>query len=145
MRTLALFLIMALLLGAASCSKEHGELLDSFAAIPELTEARLGGANADSVYLSWTYPHAADVDEYRIYVGIYINFGYAEFDELIFTGLATTDTSFVYYDEYLPYEDEELCEQFGLCDSIYKYTYFRISAMVGGEEGKLGWRFFPGW
>ncbi len=144
MRTLALFFGLALLLGLGSCSKEHGDLIADFPAMPEITGARLAGAEADSVYLSWTYAGARAVDEYRIYVGVRVNYGYGIFDTLGFWA-ATGEQNFAYQDPGLASVDPDLCEQFGVCDSAYKYAYFRVSAVVGGEEGIPGWRTSPAW
>ena len=135
----ALFAVLALTLGA--CSKEHGELIGDFP-LPQVQSAQL--ADAQSVQLEWDVPDADGVDEYRIYVGIYANLGYAELDTMALHG-STTETSYLYVDPGLAHVDEALCESALLCDSLYKYSYFRVSAVRGGSEGVPGPRAFPSW
>lgn len=147
--TLGAFLTLGLLLGA--CSKEHGELLSSFP-LPLISEAKL--ASAESVQLTWSVDDPIGVEEYRIYAGIYANLGFSELDTMSLAGTAT-GTSYLFEDEDLdevnPWigndgeNDIYLCDDFGLCDSLYRYTYFRVSAVRGGLEGQPGPRVFPSW
>lgn len=136
---LILFALFVLLAGA--CSKEHGELLNGFP-LPRISEARLTGP--ESVQLRWSVQDAASVEEYRLYVGIYANLGYAALDTMTLAA-ATDADSYVYVDTALDSISEEYCDQAQLCDSLYRYTYFRVSAVRGGFEGVPGPRVFPGW
>lgn len=138
-RTLAIALACtAFTLALGSCSKEHDELLSRFP-LPMITGAQR--VDAESVQLDWTVEDAADVEEYRLYVGLYANLGFAVLDSMAFYA-STASTSFLYEDPGLAYVDEELCEEAGLCDSLYAYTYFRVSAVRDGEEGVPGPRAF---
>ncbi len=135
----ALFVALALALGA--CSKEHGELVGDFP-LPRIESARL--ADAQSVQLEWNVPDAAGVEEYRVYVGLYANLGYAVLDTMALEG-STTETSYLYIDPGLAFVDSALCATAFLCDSLYKYSYFRVSAVRGGVEGVPGPKIFPSW
>lgn len=140
----SLLMLLALLLGA--CSNEHGELLADFP-LPTIDEARLTGP--ESVTLNWSVPDAAGVEEYRVYVGVYANLGYTVLDEMEQVDV-TSEPSYLYTDPLLDEVNYEidglfLCDDLGLCDSLFKYTYFRVSAVRAGEEGVPGPRIFPGW
>ena len=139
-------LLILLVLALGACSNEHGELLDAFP-LPRIDEARLTGP--ESVNLSWNIPDAGGVEEYRVYVGIYANLGYTVLDQMEEVAV-TTDPSYLYTDpllDELNYEIDGLflCDDFLLCDSLYTYTYFRVSAVRGGEEGVPGPRTFASW
>jgi len=128
--------LVALALG--SCSKEHEELVGGFP-LPRITTAQR--VDAESVQLEWSVEDAAAVDEYRVYVGLYANLGYAVLDSMAFWQ-ATDQPELLYEDPGLAYVDSALCEQAGLCDSLYAYTYFRVSAVRAGSEGVAGPRAF---
>ncbi|MBM4119066.1 hypothetical protein FJ251_15290 [bacterium] len=124
---------LTLLLG--SCSKEHEDLLTVLEGpVPKITLAQR--LDPESVQLEWTVPNAGGVDEYRLYVGLYVNLGYAVLDSMAFWQ-ATSEPELLYEDPGLAYVDPVLCEQAGLCDSLYVYTYFCVSAVRGGEESLL--------
>ncbi len=140
----ALLIMLVLALGA--CSNDHGELLDAFP-LPQLDAAQMTGP--ESVALSWNLPDAGSVEEYRVYVGIYANLGYTELDDMREVDV-TTEPNYLYSDPLLDEVNYEIdgifmCDDLGLCDSLYKYTYFRISAVRGGVEGVPGPRVFAGW
>jgi hypothetical protein len=139
-------LLIALSAVLGACSNEHGELLDAFP-LPTIHEARMTGP--ESVTLNWDLPDAGSVEEYRVYVGVYANLGYTELDEMQEVAV-TTEPSYLYSDPLLDevnYEIDGLfmCDDLGLCDSLFKYTYFRVSAVRGGAEGVPGPRIFAGW
>ena len=136
--SLALFAFALAGLALGACTKEHDALLGSFP-LPVISEARL--VDPQSVQLEWSVADAAGVDEYRVYVGIYANLGFAVLDSMAFFEAAPT-TRYLYVDPGLSYVDEDLCDQVGLCDSLYTYTYFRVSAVRGGSEGVPGPRVF---
>jgi hypothetical protein len=138
-RTLLLALAFtALALALGSCSKEHEELLNAFP-LPMITSAQR--VDAESVQLEWSVEDAATVEEYRLYVGLYANLGFTELDvDSLYT--ATTATSFLYEDPGLAYVDDELCAEAGLCDTLYTYAFFRVSAVRDGVEGVPGPRAF---
>ncbi len=128
----------ASLLALGSCSKEHEELLADFP-LPVITSAQRVGT--ESVQLEWRVADAAGVDEYRLYVGLYANLGFTELDvDSLYT--ATAATSYLYEDPGLAYIDEDLCAEIGLCDTLYTYAYFRVSAVRAGAEGLRGPRAF---
>ena len=127
------FTALTLVLG--SCSKEHEDVLAVLEApVPRITSAQR--MDTESVQLEWTVADAAGVDEYRLYVGLYANLGFTELDvDSLYT--TTTETSYLYEDPGLAYVDADLCEQAGLCDTLYTYAYFCVSAVRGGNESLL--------
>lgn len=131
-------MLMLLALALGSCTKEHEELVGGFP-LPRITTAQR--VDPESVQLEWSVEDAAGVDEYRVYVGLYANIGYAVLDSMAFWQ-ATDQPELLYEDPGLAYVDSSLCEQAGLCDSLYAYTYFRVSAVRGGSEGVPGPRAF---
>ena len=137
MRILALSFLAALCLMLGSCSKEHGDLIDTLPVNPEITSLTFHGVPVDSVALAWDYADDDAVDEYRIYMGMYISLG-GGIDDTLCLG-STSARSFGYKDAGLGVEDEDFCD-FGLCDPAYTYTYFRVSAVINGVEGTPGWR-----
>ncbi len=139
-----LFALLALALGA--CSNEHGELLDAFP-LPMIESAQMTGPEA--VTVSWDLPDPGGVEEYRVYVGVYANLGYTVLDDMQQTAI-TTEPGYLYTDPLLDEVNYEIdgifmCDDLGLCDSLYKYTYFRVSAVRGGVEGVPGPRVFAAW
>ena len=123
----------ALTVALGSCSKEHEELFGGEGP-PRITSAQRMGT--ESVQLEWTAPDAAGVDEYRLYVGLYVNLGYAVLDTMAFYE-ATAASDFLYEDPGLATVDADLCEQFGICDTLYTFAYFCVSATRDGSEGPL--------
>jgi hypothetical protein len=94
------------------------------------------------VHLTWSYVDHATVDEYRVYVGLYIDFGYGVFDTLVLEG-TTADREFFYDDPGLALESEEICEALDLCDPLYTYTQFRVTAVNNGLESVASEKAFP--
>ena len=139
MRQSGLLLILILLTALIGCT-QHEDWVGDFP-LPVLGQAQLHGANADSVHLTWTATDPGGVEQYMVYVGLHVDLGFATWDSLALAD-STTATEFQYHDTALPAIDEDLCESVGMCDSLYKYTYFRISAVRGGAEGAAGPRRF---
>jgi len=136
MRQTILLLVLVLAAGLAGCGKQHGDLLESFP-LPRLSEATL--VAGDEVHLAWSLTDTAGVDQYKIYVGLYV---YGAETVAVFD--STTAMEYDYIDANLSQIDPDLCAV-GACDSVYKYTYFQISAVRGGVEGVAGPRLFPHW
>ena len=94
MRSLVLYLSLAMLIGAFGCSTEHGDLVSSLPTLPEITEAQLGGVeHYTHVNLSWTYADADlmdDDDVYNVYVGLRVAYGPSVFDTLSTSPVAST-------------------------------------------------------
>lgn len=147
MRSLVVILGLAMLVGVFSCSTKHGDLVSSLPILPEITEARLGGEVVNRVELSWTYAddHLMDEDDvYNVYVGLRVVFGASVFDTLSASPAgSTSDTEFSYMNTNLGLPAEDLCDEAGLCDPLYTYTYFRVSAVIDGVETVAGHRVFP--
>jgi hypothetical protein len=136
MRQTILLLVLVLALGFTGCGKQHGDLLTSFP-LPLLDEATL--IAGDEVHLAWSLADTVGVERYKIYVGLYV---YGAEAAAVFD--STTAMEFDYVDANLSQVDPDLCAV-GACDSVYKYTYFQISAVRGGVEGAPGPRQFPRW
>ena len=134
------FLPLALLL-VFGCAKEHGELIDSFP-LPIVNQARLFGAELDSVHVTWSVHSPEQVDSYNVYFGLYLTIGgYPIEPEALLAG--TVDVpEFFYNDDLLSSVDDELCSNYGYCDSLYKISYFMVSTVTEGVEEAPGPRRF---
>ena len=134
---LALVLVVAL----AGCSKKHNDLILTFPEIPVVTLADMNQSH-DSVHITWTFEDAAQVTEYRVYVGLYLEGFFGVYDETVLAGTATVQEYF-YDDPGLLIINENLCNQIGMCGEAWTYTQFRVTAVVNGIETPASARVFP--
>jgi hypothetical protein len=170
MQTLRPAAVILLLLGLAlGCSREHEKMLGSFPVLPVITEATLFteagdvvpddeqvyvAGNGDTlqvgdpllqrVRLRWEMPDGSEPDSFRVYVGLLYENPYATVDTIAWHA-NVAGMEYVYQDPSLALRDPVTCDMIGMCDSLYTYAYFRISAVSAGEDGLRSRRVTPTW
>ncbi|MCP4546065.1 MAG: hypothetical protein GY835_06330 [bacterium] len=140
MRRMIIPVSLLLLVIVFGCSKEHTELLKSFP-LPVVQEARLTETAPDqySVAVAWTYADAAYADSYRVYLGATVVQGTQVLDTTsLVTTVATLNYTWDDVDPAMLLPDDELCANYGVCDTMYTYHNFRVSPVTDGVEGDMG-------
>ncbi len=141
MRKLILLFAISLLVGLFGCSKRHNDLTFQIPITPIITSADLSPSE-DSVHLVWDFEDHDLVDEYRVYVGIYLTFGQSVYDTVTLAQI-TPDRDAHYDDPGLALMNEQVCELLNLCGPTHEITQFRVTAVIDGVEGVASERVFP--